>query len=151
MVARGLLRHCPRCGGGRLFNSWFVLRERCPTCGLRFEREEGFWLGGYVINFVTGEIGLLVLLIVLIAAEANASQVNVWAFLIVGLVLAIVGPAVTFPFSRTIWSAADLIMRPLTSEELTAAQDAVARGAIDGPVASGAAPTGAVADEDRPS
>lgn len=133
LILRGLMRRCPRCGGGRLFSSWFKLRERCPTCGMKFEREEGFWLGGYVINFGTGELGLLILFAVLIGAEANGSNINVWPYVGVGLVLAVIGPAVTFPFSRTVWSAVDLIMRPLSPEEITSAQAEVARRAIDGP------------------
>ena len=59
MVARGLRLRCPRCGGGKLFQSWFKLKARCPTCGYKIEREEGFWLGGYVMNTALGE-GLLV-------------------------------------------------------------------------------------------
>ncbi|GAC1603284.1 MAG: hypothetical protein NVS3B21_31790 [Acidimicrobiales bacterium] len=94
---------------------------------MKFEREEGFWLGGYVINFGTGEVGLLVLFALLIGAEANGTHVNVWPYVIGGLVLAVVGPAFTFPFSRTVWSAVDLIMRPLSEEEIVSAQADVAR------------------------
>ena len=97
---------------------------------MKFEREEGFWLGGYVINFGTGEIGLLILFALLIGAEANGSHVNAWPYVIAGVVLAIIGPAVTFPFSRTVWSAIDLIMRPLSPEEVTAAQADVAARAL---------------------
>ena len=97
---------------------------------MKFEREEGFWLGGYVINFGTGELGLLILFAVLIGAEANGSHVDVWPYVIAGVVISIVGPALTFPFSRTVWSAIDLIMRPLSEEELTSAQAAVAAQAM---------------------
>lgn len=100
---------------------------------MKFEREEGFWLGGYVINFGTGEVGLLILFALLIGAEANGSHVNVWPYVIAGVALAIIGPAVTFPFSRTVWSAVDLIMRPLSPEEIVAAQAAVAAQAIGDP------------------
>ena len=37
------------------------MAERCPRCGMRFEREEGFFLGAYVVNFAVTE-GLLSLL-----------------------------------------------------------------------------------------
>jgi uncharacterized protein (DUF983 family) len=130
MLARGLVRHCPRCGSGHLFTSWFRLRDRCPGCGMRFEREEGFWLGGYVINFGAGEAWVLVFLAVLIGVLANGSRVDVPLFVGVGLTLAVVGPILTFPHSRTIWSAIDLIMRPLSREEVVAAQAAVASAAM---------------------
>jgi Protein of unknown function (DUF983) len=113
-----------------VFASWFKLRERCPGCGIRFEREEGFWLGGYVINFATGEAGMVVLLAVLIGMVLNGHHINAALFVGVGLVIAIVGPILTFPSSRTVWSAVDLIMRPLSPEERVAAQDAVATAAL---------------------
>ena len=123
-----------------MFQSWFKLRERCPGCGIRFEREEGFWLGGYVINFATGEAGIVVLLAVLIGMVLNGHHINAALFVGVGLVIAIVGPILTFPPSRTVWSAVDLIMRPLSPEERIAAQDAVATAALrEEPVTSPAA------------
>lgn len=133
MLARGALRRCPRCGAGGLFTSWFRLRERCPGCGVRFGREDGFWLGGYVVNFASGEAGILVMLVVLIGLLANGVAVSPWPFIVVGVVLATLGPAATFPFSRTIWSAVDLIMRPLSAEEVTQAQAAVAAAALTEP------------------
>ncbi|GAC1311868.1 MAG: hypothetical protein NVSMB16_08710 [Acidimicrobiales bacterium] len=98
---------------------------------MRFEREEGFWLGGYVINFGTGEVGLIVLFALLIGAEANGTHINVWPYVIGGLVLAVVGPAVTFPFSRTVWSAVDLVMRPLSEDEIVSARADVARHELE--------------------
>ncbi len=38
---RALRKHCPYCGGGSIFTTWFDLKETCPTCGTLFEREHG--------------------------------------------------------------------------------------------------------------
>jgi uncharacterized protein (DUF983 family) len=130
MVLRGAVCRCPRCGSGGLFASWFKLRERCPGCGMRFEREEGFWLGGYVINFATGEAGLVVLLALLIGLVANGRHINAVLFISLGVAISVIGPILTFPSSRTVWSAIDLIMRPLSEEERVAAQAAVAEAAL---------------------
>jgi len=135
MVLRGIVRHCPRCGEGGLFPSWFKLRDRCPGCGMRFEREEGFWLGGYVINFATGEAGIMVLLALLIGMLANGQHINAVLFVALGAMIAVLGPVATFPSSRTTWSAIDLIMRPLSEDEVTSAQATVAEAAMrDEPV-----------------
>jgi uncharacterized protein (DUF983 family) len=130
IVLRGLIRRCPRCGGGGLFASWFKLKERCPTCGMKFEREDGFWLGGYVINIAAGEGALLILLAVLIGQLASGVHINVWPYAAAGTVIAVGGPMVTFPFSRTVWCAIYLIMRPLSPEEVVDAQAFVARASI---------------------
>ena len=97
---------------------------------MRFEREEGFWLGGYVINFATGEAGMMVLLAVLIGMLANGQHINAALFVALGLIIAVLGPVATFPASRTTWSAIDLIMRPLSEEEVTSAQATVAQAAM---------------------
>ena len=43
-----------------------ALRERCPRCGVRFEREEGYFLGAYGLNLIVAEFLGLGLAIVLI-------------------------------------------------------------------------------------
>ncbi len=120
MLARGLTKRCPLCGSGGLFTGWFRMRERCPGCGYRFEREEGFFLGAYVVNLGITE-GLLLLLVVVpciifLAANPDTSLVPI---VVGGLVAAVVAPLLFYPFSRTLWSAIDLILRPVHAIEPT--------------------------------
>ena len=52
------------------------MRDRCPRCGMRFEREEGFFVGAYLINFAIVEFALFVVLmglIVVLSQDADAS------------------------------------------------------------------------------
>ena len=41
LVGRALRRRCPCCGGGGLFEGWFTMVPRCPTCGLASDRVVG--------------------------------------------------------------------------------------------------------------
>ena len=118
MIGRGLLKRCPLCGSGRLFTGWFRMKERCPGCGYLFEREEGFFLGAYVINLGIAQ-GLVILLavvplIVRLASDPDASLVP---FVVGGVVGAVVAPIVLYPWSKTIWTAFDLILRPASAPE----------------------------------
>jgi len=118
MIGRALIRHCALCGSGGLYESWFRMRERCPGCGYLFEREEGFFLGAYTINLGITE-GLLVVVgvipcIAYLAANPGASAIP---FLLAGLAVAVVAPVVFYPFSRTLWSAIDLLIRPVRARE----------------------------------
>jgi uncharacterized protein (DUF983 family) len=36
---------CPRCLQGQVFATLFRMHEQCPVCGLRFEREPGYFTG----------------------------------------------------------------------------------------------------------
>ena len=50
MITRVLKLRCPRCGGGKLFRSFFLRAERCENCEWRYEREEGYWVGGSEVH-----------------------------------------------------------------------------------------------------
>jgi len=117
MLGRAMRKHCPRCGGGHLFDGWFTMRERCPRCGYRFVREEGFWLGGYVINFAVAEIALGVVLLALLIVVSTGHTARAGFWITLGIATQVVVPAAFFPFSRTVWAAFDLIMHPLEPSE----------------------------------
>src|SRR4051794_22615011 len=112
MVGRGLIRHCPNCGSGHLFRGWFRMVDCCPRCGHRFDREEGFWLGAYVINFAVTEAALAVVFAAYIVMQArdNSSSMPVAPWLVAGLIVAVGVPLLFYPFSKTIWAAIDLVM-----------------------------------------
>jgi uncharacterized protein (DUF983 family) len=46
-----VLQRCPACRTGRIFNGTFSMNNSCPACGLRFRREEGFWLGAMYFSY----------------------------------------------------------------------------------------------------
>ena len=111
MLCRGLVKRCPRCGSGHLFRRWFSMVERCPRCDYRFDREEGSWLGAYVVNFGVTEAGLAALFTAYIINQAGSSAsgaIAPWIFM--GLLVCVALPLVFYPFSKTIWTAIDLIM-----------------------------------------
>ena len=118
MLRRALWKRCPICGGGKLFTGWFRMKERCPRCGYLFEREEGFFLGAYVINLAIAQsvviLAAVVPAIVLLARNPDASIVPI---VVGGVVGAIVAPLLFYPFSKTIWTAFDLMLRPPSATE----------------------------------
>lgn len=121
MVKRGFARRCPNCGGGRLFVHWFRMKERCPTCGIKFEREEGFFLGAFLINFAIGEGLIAVLLFGYVILLSAHQHVSVPGFIAAGIVLSVLATLLFYPFSKTIWSALDIAMKPLDEKELAQA------------------------------
>ena len=51
MLRSGIRLRCPRCGVGRLYAKPFKMFDDCPTCNLRFEREQGYFIGAMYINY----------------------------------------------------------------------------------------------------
>jgi uncharacterized protein (DUF983 family) len=102
---RGLTLRCARCGGGKLFHNYFTIVEDCPTCGLHFEREQGYWAGALAIN-IAAVGGLFAICFVALLA-ATIPHVPVGLSLALLLPIVILGPIVYYPFSKTVWVAVD--------------------------------------------
>jgi uncharacterized protein (DUF983 family) len=117
LYSRAVRLRCPACGGGPLLQSWFRMRPNCPSCGIRTERgEQDFVLGAMMFNIILSE-GLL-------AASAILFGILTWPdvpwdFLYYATIaLMVIAPFIFVPFSRAIWLASDILIRPLTAEEL---------------------------------
>jgi len=117
MLWRGMRRRCPRRGSGGLFRHWFRMAPRCPGCGYRFAREDGFHFGGYVINFAVTEGVVGAAMFGYILAAAANPDTPLWPVFLGGALAAVLTPLLFYPFSRTIWAAIDLILAPLEPAE----------------------------------
>lgn len=83
--------------------------ERCPRCGLRFEREaDGYWLGAMAINLGVTELAFGVVLGVGMAA--TWPDVPWGALTGVAVAVNVVVPVVFYPFSKTLWLAVDALL-----------------------------------------
>jgi uncharacterized protein (DUF983 family) len=50
-LKRGLRFRCPNCGEGRVFSSFFKMRDECPVCGLSFYPESGYYAGAMYLDY----------------------------------------------------------------------------------------------------
>ena len=117
LLVRGLARHCPNCGRGGIFDTWFRLKRHCPRCGLALERhEEDYYLGGMMFNIVIAELIYGAGLVIWIVATWPNPP---WTWIeYVGVPFMVIAPLLFYPWSKTIWLAFDLMFRPATAEEL---------------------------------
>lgn len=118
MLWRGLRRRCGRCGARGIFASFWRLRERCPSCGYRFVREEGAFTGVMLMNMVaTFTLMIGSLLVWVFWRGAAGESVALWPFAVACAAFAVLGPAVFYPWAASTWAALDLAMRPLDPVE----------------------------------
>lgn len=113
-IPRAFLRRCPWCGGRGVFASWFELKPVCPTCGYRFEREEGYWVGAMVV--VTGLIYLVFAVLMLVVIAATHPDVPWTPLLVVSLALMVVVPVLAYPLAKLLWIAVDLLVHHARGE-----------------------------------
>ena len=109
-MLRGLRRRCPLCGERGIFSSWFVLRDRCPTCNYPTNRVDDQWIGALGMNTIVS-FGLL-LGAICVGFAVTYPDPPVAVLLTVALLIAVVVPVAFFPISKSLWSAIDMAMRP---------------------------------------
>lgn len=124
LLARGFTRRCAWCGDRRAyFTGWFRRQERCRSCGHAYRRgDDAFELGALTANIILTFLGVLItvlILVVLTAPDVPAVGVTVGA-----ATVALLGPALFYPVSFTLWQAVDMWMRRPTAEELAGEADA---------------------------
>lgn len=111
-----MIKRCPICGQGRLFRLWFQMLDDCPRCGLHFERIEGHWIGAIGMNTIVSFGALLAATIV--GLVVTFPDFPVGPLIATNVAVAVIVPLIFYPFSRTMWSAIDLAMRPAEAHEV---------------------------------
>lgn len=101
IVARGLANRCPNCGAHKLFKtgSWFELNKVCPDCGLKLERDEGFFLGSMSLNYGVTLVFFLTPLMVL----AFLGAIGTTTAIVLAGVGSLLFPALFYRSSRSWW------------------------------------------------
>src|SRR5580698_62234 len=112
-VSAILHQKCPRCRSGCMFRTSIFrgfpkMHPRCPVCDLKFEREEGYFLGAMYISYALALIAIVALALLLWATTPwSLQKITVWAIL---LFLPLT-PALTL-FSRVLWIYLDWAIDP---------------------------------------
>jgi uncharacterized protein (DUF983 family) len=103
-----LRRRCPRCGERRIFLTRLQLVERCPRCDLRFERQEGGFLGAMTLNYsIAVVVWIVMLTLTLVFTVPN---VPVVPLLIASVAVFVVVPLWFYPRSKTLWAAVEFLI-----------------------------------------
>jgi uncharacterized protein (DUF983 family) len=104
---------CPRCRDGHIFRSSIFtgfprMHENCPTCGLKFEREQGYFLGAMYISYGLALVVILLLAVALWATlRLPLQKTAIWA-VVLFLPLA---PCLTL-LARVLWIYLDRAVDP---------------------------------------
>ena len=116
LLGRALLLRCPNCGGRGLFEGFFRMKQRCPTCGMLLERgESDYFIGAYTLNLIAVEALLaFAFLVVVVMTWPNPPWM---ALQYGGVILSVLGAVLCYPFAKTTWLALDLIFRPPHRED----------------------------------
>ena len=106
VIGRGLRLRCPRCGGTRLYAGPFRMHEACAACGLRYEREAGYFVGAIYVNYAAT---VLVAAGTVLVLDWVIGLTLAWQ-LGIGIALAVLVPLAFFRYSRSLWLCLDYLV-----------------------------------------
>lgn len=108
LSGRALRLRCPVCGSGRLFRTGFRMLSRCEVCGVRFEREPGYFVGAIYVNY-----GLTSLAVLGTALSLDACfGLDLSTLLPLAITGSILLPVLFFRHARSFWLALDFLCNP---------------------------------------
>lgn len=81
-----------------MFHGILKMNEACPVCGMKFEREEGYYTGAMFINWL-----IIVFLIGPVWVTMFFTGVGFWTTFTVTAILLIVLTPFIIQYSRAIW------------------------------------------------
>jgi Protein of unknown function (DUF983) len=82
--------------------------EACPRCGLRFEREEGAFLGAMALNYGVAGAVFMAVLIGWMILDSPGIRVVPLVLTSMGVTAAVV--LFFYPFSKNLWAAVDVML-----------------------------------------
>lgn len=110
LVCAVMLR-CPQCRRGRLFKRrvGLAMHERCPICGLKFDRGNGYYTGALALNLVLAETVATALWLPLAVDQSVPLS---WAYA-VGIGASVGLPILGFRHARAFWISLDRLLNPV--------------------------------------
>lgn len=103
------IRHCrcPHCLEGRIFHSFWGMNERCPVCGIPFERESGYFLMSIFIGYALG-----VALLIPVNLIVWIFEPPLMTYVVASGVALIVASPFIFRYGRVLWLHIDELLDP---------------------------------------
>lgn len=102
-----LSSRCPHCLQGKVFAGLWRMHETCPVCGIRFEREQGFFMMSVFIGYV-----ICAVLVVPLLAALYMLHADVWWYVGGSAFILIPLAPFIFRYSRVLWLHIDELFDP---------------------------------------
>lgn len=108
LLGRGARLRCPRCGHRPIFTGWFGILAGCPLCGLRFEREQGYFVGAIYLNYAATTVIAVTgyFLLDWLVGLSLERQLLLWG------AFCVLFPLWFFRYSKSFWLAFDYFFDP---------------------------------------
>src|SRR5438046_2660947 len=111
-----LRQRCPRCFAGKVYRGLLDMNETCPVCGLRFEREEGYFTGAMYISYLLSLVLVFAIFGILWLLLPNGSLFAIGMLCLVTAAVYLPLVPVVFRYSRVLYMHLDRKLDPDVDE-----------------------------------
>jgi len=112
-VKAALKGKCSYCLEGRIFHSFMGMNEHCPQCGIKFEREPGYFMMAVFVGYILSvAVAFPVLLILFLTVKPT-----VIGYAIAGVVTLTVAAPWIFRYGRIFWLHIDEVLDPRKTDD----------------------------------
>ncbi len=91
-----------------MFRRPLQMYENCPNCGIRYEREDGYFMMavfvGYVMSFFVAVPAVVILYFTI--------RPSIWGYLIGATVALLLASPLIFHYARVVWMFIDQVLDP---------------------------------------
>ena len=94
---------CPACGKGTVFRGLLSMAPQCSECGLRYEKEPGFFLGASIAAYFIGAFSIVPTLIICLLIL----KMDIFSTLGIGTAQLLILSPLLFRYSRLLWLHAE--------------------------------------------
>lgn len=106
-----LRQRCPVCLEGVVFKGLFGMHSHCPVCGVKYERETGYFLNSMFIGYTVGFF-----ILVPTAVWLFFLNVDLLVFSTVIILETVLIYPLIFRYSRLVWMYGDQLLDPRKPE-----------------------------------
>jgi uncharacterized protein (DUF983 family) len=110
---------CPWCGTRSLYQRGLTMHERCRYCNLKFEREQGYFLGAMYLNYGFTVIIVLAGYFSLEGLADVSLNLHLWLWTSLSLLL----PVLLYRHSRAFWLCMDYCIKPVNDANTQAYEE----------------------------
>ena len=102
-------QRCPRCRRGLVFRRRLAMYNLCPACGMKYEREPGYFIGAMYISyaFAAFYIGVMSFVCTLLIPSLDFA----WTVVVAAALMLPLVPAM-IRYSKVIWMTIDRTLDP---------------------------------------
>jgi ABC-2 type transport system ATP-binding protein len=121
LLSRGMRLCCPRCGSAGIFHGFFKMQPTCLACQLKFEREQGYFLGAIYINYAVTVFCMLTGFYALdyFIGLSLTYQIILWSS------FGVVFPILFFRYSKSLWLSLDYLFSPVEEDVVEIPQSGI--------------------------